>query len=71
MKNTQLPDSARHFDALAASARIDIAAMVAITGKSRATIYRWVERGILPKPRKLAGTQNTWSVGEVRRALSA
>lgn len=70
MENGYLPDSARHFDALPDSARIDIAALVAVTGKSRATVYRWIDLGYLPKPRKFAGTQNTWIVGEVRRALS-
>lgn len=71
MENAHLPDSARHFDALPDSARIDIAALVAVTGKSRATVYRWIDRGYLPKPRKFASTQNSWIVGEVRRALAA
>lgn len=68
-----LPESARHFDALPDSAQIDIGALKAITGKSRATLYRWIDKGILPKPRKPAGptSQNAWTVGEIRRALSA
>ena len=71
METKALPDAARHLHELSESARIDIAALIAVTGKSRATVYRWVDRGILPKPKKFAGTQNTWNVGEVRRALSA
>lgn len=72
METAHLPDSARHFDSLPDSARIDVAALIALTGKSRATVYRWIDRGILPKPRRFGGTtQNTWNVGEVRRALSA
>jgi predicted DNA-binding transcriptional regulator AlpA len=72
MESAYLPDSAKHFDRLPDSARIDIAAVIAVVGKSRATIYRWVDRGLFPKPRKLAGptSQNTWSVADVRRALS-
>jgi predicted DNA-binding transcriptional regulator AlpA len=72
MESPLLPDSARHFDALPDSARIDIAAVIAVTGRSRATIYRWVDKGILPAPRKLGvGTQNLWTVGDLRRALNA
>ena len=73
MESAYLPDSARHFDRLPDSARIDIASLIAITGKSRATVYRWVDKGVLPKPRKPAGptSQNVWIVGEIRRALSA
>jgi predicted DNA-binding transcriptional regulator AlpA len=71
MESAHLPDSARYFDSLPDSARIDIATMIAVYGKSRATTYRHVEKGILPRPRKLAGTQNYWIVGEVRKALAA
>lgn len=70
MEAVKLPDSARHFDSLPNSALIDIASLVAVTGKSRATVYRWIEKGILPKPHKRAGTQNVWSVGDVRRSLA-
>lgn len=73
MKTESIPNSARHFDALPDSARVDISTLIAITGKSRATLYRWIDKGILPKPRKPAGptSQNSWTVGEIRRALSA
>lgn len=63
--------AAQNLDHLAESARVDLADLMAITSKSRSTIYRWIDLGILPKPRKFAGTQNSWTVGEVRRALSA
>lgn len=66
----QIPAAAQNFDRLADSARLDLADLMAITSKSRATIYRWIELGVLPKPRKSEGTQNSWIVGEVRRALS-
>jgi predicted DNA-binding transcriptional regulator AlpA len=58
-----------HFDRLPGSAHLDIDALKAITGKSRATIYRWIDKGILPKPRKLGRTHNFWTVGDIRRAL--
>ena len=59
------------FDSLPDSARIGIGTLCAVSGRSRATVYRWIDKGILPKPRKFAGTQNTWAVGEVRTALGA
>lgn len=66
-----LPPRIEHFDRLPDSACIDIATLKAITGKSRATLYRWIEKGILPKPRKLGLTNNVWAAGDVRRALKA
>lgn len=67
-----LPSTVEHFDRLPDSACIDIAALKAITGKSRATLYRWIDKGILPKPRKLGLTSNNvWAAGDIRRALSA
>jgi len=67
-----LPPAAEYFDRLPDSACIDIAALKAITGKSRATLYRWIDKGILPKPRKFGLTSNNvWAAGDIRRALSA
>lgn len=72
-RNTRnaIPLTVEHFDRLPDSACIDIAALKAITGKSRATLYRWIDKGILPKPRKLGLTSNNvWAAGDIRRALS-
>lgn len=71
MESAYLPDAARNFDKMPNSARIDIATLTAVTGRSRATIYRWIEKGFLPKPRKPGGptSQNVWIVGDVRKAL--
>ena len=65
-----LPSAAINFDALPASAQIDLACLKAVTSKSRATLYRWIEQGILPKPHKLGATRNFWTVGEIRAALN-
>lgn len=66
-----IPFVVEHFDRVSDATHIDIAALKAITGKSRATVYRWIDKGILPKPRKLGPTHNFWLAGDIRRALSA
>lgn len=68
-EKTSIPVSAINFDQLPDSARIDLGCLKALTSKSRATIYRWIDQGIIPAPRKLGSTQNFWTAGEIRRAL--
>lgn len=70
-ENKSIPIAAVNFDSLPDSAKIDLACLKAITSKSRATLYRWIDQGILPKPHKFGATRNFWTVGEIRRALSA
>lgn len=71
MKSRPIPCAVKNLDALPDSARIDLTALRHVTGRSRSTIYRWVALGILPSPQKPAdGMRNTWTVGEVRRALN-
>lgn len=71
MNAPHLPDSVRNLDSLPDSALIDIASVLALTGKSRATLYRWVSGGQFPKPRKIGNSRNLWSVGDIRRTLAA
>jgi predicted DNA-binding transcriptional regulator AlpA len=71
MPQSKLTKSARNFDELPDTARIKIATVLAVTSVSHATIYRWMALGKFPKPHKIGNSQNMWSVGEVRRALSA
>lgn len=68
-KKAGIPDSAKNFDMLPDTARVNIAVIQAITSKSRATIYRWIDQGIIPRPRKFGPTQNFWTAGDIRRAL--
>lgn len=65
-----LPRAAENFDKLPDSALIGSPTVQAVTGKSRATIWRWINSGILPKPKKLGSSQNLWTVGEIRSALN-
>ena len=68
---TEILDSVKNFDSLPDSAFVDLNCLKGIIGKSKATIYRYVELGILPKPRKLGGgaTRNFWIAGDIRNAL--
>ncbi|MDP1683124.1 MAG: transcriptional regulator [Burkholderiales bacterium] len=71
VKSNTLPRAVENFNQLPDAALIGSPALMALTGKSRATIWRWVNIGILPKPKKFSRTsQNVWTVGEVRHALS-
>lgn len=36
---------------------------------SRATVYRWVERGVIPQPKKKGGAV-LWEIRPVREALA-
>lgn len=66
-----IPSAVANFDSLPDSAKLDLACLKALTAKSRATIYRWIDQGILPKPHKFGASRNFWNVGDIRRALSA
>lgn len=69
-KNTMSP-SVANIDALPESAQIDLNALRLLTGKTRSTVYRWVNAGLLPAPRKIgANSHNVWSVGDIRRFLN-
>lgn len=70
-RTASLPPTVEHFDRLPESAHVNLHVLKAITGRSRATIYRWIASGILPKPRKLGATHNCWTAGEIRQALAA
>jgi hypothetical protein len=66
-----IPDVALHIDTMADSAQIDLHGLrVLLGGKSRQTIYRWVQKGFLPKPHKLCSNNNFWTVGEIRATLA-
>jgi predicted DNA-binding transcriptional regulator AlpA len=59
-----------NFDTLPDSAKLDTAAVLHLACISRPTLYRMMERGVLPRPRKLGSSKNFWNAGEVRAALA-
>ena len=71
MKTTTRPakDTLANFDNLPDCASANLGVLKALTCASSATIYRRIEAGLLPKPKKLGSSHNLWNVGEIRAAL--
>ena len=66
---SKVPDDAlKTFDALPDSGWIDIRVVADLFDCSVRTIQRRVKEGLLPKPRKIGGT-NRFNVGEIRKIL--
>ncbi len=63
------PASAKNFADLPDDARVPAKVVEIVTGRSRATIARYVDRGLLPQPIRVPGCQNAWRVGDLRQAL--
>lgn len=63
-----VPTSARNFDKLPDSALVGIGTVQVLDDCSRATVYRRVDAGLLPKPIKRGATVS-FNVGELRRFL--
>ncbi len=66
-----LPSSVSEFDALPESALVALPVVAAITGRSRASIYRDVKAKRLPAPLQYSPGSVRWNVGELRAALKA
>jgi len=65
----EVPDALRAFDQLPDAAHVRQPVVEALYGCSSATVWRWAQNGIIPKPHKRAGI-TTWNVGELRRNLT-
>ena len=59
-----------NFDALPDAAYVRLPVVAVLFACSRATVWRWVEDGLIPKPRKLSAAITAWNVGELRLALN-
>lgn len=60
----------RHFDLLPDSAFIRLPVLIALFSISKASIWRRVSDGTLPKPIKLSMRTTVWRVGDIRNALA-
>ncbi len=48
---------------------VSIAYVKSALGRSRRSIYYWIDRGILPKPMKIAG-RNAWFRSQIESVLN-
>ena len=66
-----IPAAVRHFDELPDLARLGRPALRMILGKSRTSIWRLEQAGILPAPRKpVGGGRGYWTAADVRKFLA-
>lgn len=66
-----IPDALKNFDSLPDSAYVRQPIVQALLSCSSPTIWRMVQRGALPAPRKLTKGISAWNVGALRRILAA
>jgi predicted DNA-binding transcriptional regulator AlpA len=59
-----------NFDSLPAAAFVRLPVVVALTGTSAATAWRWARAEFLPRPVKLGAGTTAWRVGDLRIALA-
>jgi predicted site-specific integrase-resolvase len=69
MKRTH-SETVTGFDTLPDSAGVSDQVVADVLGVSRVTVWRWSKSGLLPAPSKRGGATR-WSVGALRRAMSA
>lgn len=69
--SSQLPQALKNFDQLPDSANVRQPVVQALYACSAASVWRGVNAGRIPKPRKLSPRTTCWNVGELRAALIA
>lgn len=68
--NSDLDASLRYFGQMPDEAQVRQPVVEALFGISSATVWRRVNNGSLPKPRKFGPRTTTWNVGELRAVLN-
>ena len=69
--NSIISDALKNFDFLPDSASVRQPVVQALYACSAASVWRGVNAGRIPKPRKLSPRPTCWNVGELRQALAA
>jgi len=67
---TPIPEALKNFDQLPNSASVRQPVVQALYACSPASVWRGVNAGRIPKPRKLSPRTTCWNVGELRLALA-
>lgn len=70
-KDELIVDAIRNFDDLPNCAYIRLPMLMSLFSVSKASIWRWVKNGTIPKPTKLATRTSAWQVGEIRNLLTS
>lgn len=65
-----IPIALAQFDSLPNSANVRPKVVQQLLGCSKATLWRMVGRGCLPRPRKISPRVTVWNVGELRVVLN-
>ena len=65
----KIPEALKNFDDLPDSANVRQPVVQALFACSAATVWRMVQRGTLPAPRKITLHISAWNVAELRNAL--
>lgn len=66
-----ISEALKNFDQLPDSANVRQPVVQALYACSAASVWRGVNAGRIPKPRKLSPRTTCWNVGELRTALTA
>ncbi|WP_394808952.1 helix-turn-helix transcriptional regulator [Nitrosomonas sp.] len=65
-----IPEALKNFDQLPNTANVRQPVVQALYACSSASVWRGVNAGRIPKPRKLSPRTTCWNVGELRAALA-
>lgn len=65
-----IPDALRNFQALPDAAFVRLPVVCALFSISPATTWRWVQKSLLPTPRRLSEAVTAWNVAQLRKALN-
>jgi len=68
-ESTPIPDALKNFDSLPDSASVRQPVVEALFACSSSTVWRRVNSGLIPKPKKI-GSTTIWNVGELRKELN-
>ena len=69
-KSQEIPEALKNFDQLPDSAQVRLPVVTGLYACSSASVWRGVNAGRIPKPRKLSPRTTCWNVGELRAALA-
>ncbi len=68
--SNSIPEALENFDKLPDAANVRQPVVQALYACSPASVWRGVNAGRIPKPRKLSPRTTCWNVGELRQALA-